>query len=236
MEATTETRIPTALKLEADESPTLGQLAKALAAAQGEMPTAVKNSDNPDFNSRYADLAAVVEACRAALSKHGIAYLQPVGTVPEGVLVTTMLVHESGEFIRSRAVFPVAKKNPQAYGSAITYLRRYALAALVGVAAEDDDGAAASEPAESERQRARRSTAQPGDADPHKARRAKLWKAAQGLEMDDQQFRAYAQGILGHEKQSTEWTAKEIIRLEGALRRLKDERSKLGGSSDAAVA
>jgi hypothetical protein len=125
----------------------LGQLGKALAAAQGEMNHAAINRDNPYFKSRYADLRAVLDAVRPVLSKHGIAVVQNAVCEPEQVGVTTYLIHASGEFIASTLMFKPTKMDPQGAGSAITYAKRYALAAMCGIASdEDDDGNAASQP------------------------------------------------------------------------------------------
>lgn len=134
-----------------NQSEKVAELAKALAKAQSEMSGAIKTSVNPHFKSRYADLAAVFDACRAALNKNEIAIVQRVENDPNGVAVSTTLLHSSGEWISDRCWLPVAQKTAQAYGSAITYGRRYGLAALAGVAAEeDDDGNAASAPAQSQ--------------------------------------------------------------------------------------
>lgn len=123
----------------------INELAKALAKAQGEIKGAKKSSDNPFFKSKYADLSEVWEACRDALSKNDVAVTQIPTVTSEGVFVLeTMLLHSSGQWIRG--VYPITptKNDPQGVGSAITYARRYALAAMVGVAQEDDDGNAAS--------------------------------------------------------------------------------------------
>lgn len=126
------------------ESATLGKLGEALAKAQGAMRGAKKDSLNPHFKSSYADLASVWDACRDPLSQNGLSIIQQVTTDRSGVTVTTTLLHISGEFLRDRCWLPVAQQTPHAFGSAITYARRYSLAALVGVAAEeDDDGNAA---------------------------------------------------------------------------------------------
>lgn len=135
-----------------NRSEKLGELAKALAQAQAEMSTASKSAENPHFRSRYADLAAVFEACKKALNKHGFAIVQKVKNDPNGACVETMLLHSSGEYVSSECWLPVAQKTAQAYGSTITYARRYGLTSLAGVAAdEDDDGNAASAPAPSYR-------------------------------------------------------------------------------------
>lgn len=126
----------------AKHSPTLGQLAKALAKAQGAMQGAKKDALNPHFKSKYADLASTWDACRKALSENGLCVVQtnrPMGR--EGVSVITTLIHsESGEWMSGELFVPVSKQDAQGFGSALTYGRRYALAAMVGVAAEDDDG------------------------------------------------------------------------------------------------
>jgi hypothetical protein len=128
-----------------NRSASIAQLAKALATAQGEMEHASKDSTNPHFKSKYADLASVRDACKP-LSKNGIAILQPVRANGTSVTVTTMLVHHSGEWIAEDLTMTAGQNTPQAIGSAITYGRRYGLAAMVGIAPEDDDGTAASQP------------------------------------------------------------------------------------------
>ena len=125
----------------------INELAKALAAAQGEIGTASKDRENPHFRSRYATLASVQDACRAALAKHGLSVVQLPGGEGQRVEMTTVLMHSSGQWISCSGTFIATKGDPQGIGSAITYARRYQLAAIVGVAPDDDDdGNAASEP------------------------------------------------------------------------------------------
>lgn len=127
-----------------NRSDTIGELAKALATAQGEMTTASKSADNPFFKSKYSDLASCWDACRNALSKQGLAVIQT--TRPgEGkeIIIETMLAHSSGEWISSDLPMTPVKNDPQGTGSAITYGRRYALMGIVGIAPADDDGEAA---------------------------------------------------------------------------------------------
>ncbi len=131
------------IQADADHSPSIAALAAALAKAQGQMGGARKDSVNPHLKSSYADLASVWDACRDALSANGLAVVQQVGTDTRGAAVTTMLLHSSGEWLRSRCVVPLTKNDAQGFGSAVTYARRYALAAVVGVAPVDDDGHAA---------------------------------------------------------------------------------------------
>lgn len=122
----------------------LGELAKALSAAQGELSTAKKSSTNPHFKSKFADLTEVWEACRDALSKNKIAVIQCPQSDSTGDYLETILVHESGQYMVSRMLLKNAKGDMQGFGSALTYARRYSLAAMVGITSEDDDGNAAS--------------------------------------------------------------------------------------------
>ena len=123
-------------------------LYSALAAAQGEMGKALKDTSNPHFKSKYADLASVCDACMPALSKHGIAVLQPAFDDDTGRYVKTILVHgDSGETAECRVPLIVAKNDMQGYGSAVTYARRYGLMGMAGIAPEDDDGNAAAKAA-----------------------------------------------------------------------------------------
>lgn len=119
-------------------SQTITKLSVSLVEAQKEIGSAVKGSTNPYFKSKYADLPAVIDACKEALNKHGIAILQPV----EGDKVTTMLVHESGEWMQDEGTPIICTKqnDPQAQGSAITYARRYGLSSMLLIPADDDDG------------------------------------------------------------------------------------------------
>jgi ERF superfamily len=123
-------------------SPTIGKLAEALAKAQAEMEGAAKDALNPHFRSKYADLASIRDACRP-LAKFGLAHLQPTRAEGPHVTVTTILIHSSGEWISEDLTLTAVANTPQAVGSAITYGRRYGLAAMVGIAPEDDDGEAA---------------------------------------------------------------------------------------------
>ena len=123
------------------------ELATAMAKAQGQIKTALKDSKNPHFKSSYADLTSVWDACREALTKNGFSVIQRTDFDAGGeVWLETMLLHASGEHVSSRYPLRPLKQDPQGYGSAITYARRYCLAAIVGVVAdEDDDGNAASQ-------------------------------------------------------------------------------------------
>ncbi len=121
----------------------INEIASALAKAQGQMDGAAKGSANPFFKSKYADLASVWEACRTPLATNGIAVIQSPTVAELRVSLDTLLVHTSGQWIRNAISCAIKEDTPQVIGSATTYLRRYALQSLVGVAAEDDDGEAA---------------------------------------------------------------------------------------------
>lgn len=122
------------------------KLDAALAKAQGEIEAASKDKTNPAFKSRYADLTAVWGACRPALAKHGISVTQwPVHAEDGRLHIVTRIAH-GGEWIKAHFSLPVTKQDPQGYGSATTYAKRFCLAAALGVVAdEDDDGNAASQ-------------------------------------------------------------------------------------------
>jgi len=122
------------------QSENINELAKALSLAQGQMETAKKDSENPFFKSRYADLASVWETCREPLSKNGLAVVQTMDYTETGLnLIITTLMHSSGQWIRGTLAISPVKNDPQSMGSAITYGRRYSLMAIVGIAPADDD-------------------------------------------------------------------------------------------------
>ena len=124
-----------------ERSENIDQLAAAFAKAQGKVKHAVKDSTNPHFKSKYSDLASIWEACREALASHGIGVIQAPFHAESGEIgLETMLLHESGQFLSRSFTMPVSKFDPQGVGSALTYARRYALAAMIGVSPDDDDG------------------------------------------------------------------------------------------------
>ena len=124
-------------------SPTIAALAAALVKAQSAMGGAKKDSTNPHFKTAYADLASVWDACRAPLANAGLSIVQLVSSDPTRAIIETILAHSSGEWVSSTLAVPLTKADAQGLGSAITYGRRYALAAIVGVCPADDDGEAA---------------------------------------------------------------------------------------------
>ena len=129
-----------------EQSPEIGQLAAALARAQGAMGGALKNEQNY-YKRSYADLKSVWEACREHLAQNDLALIQTVTSDGDTnrIGVITTLTHKSGEWVRGAIFVTPEKTGPQAAGSVITYLRRYGLAAMVGVYQEDDDAESATD-------------------------------------------------------------------------------------------
>ena len=118
----------------------IDQLAAALVAAQGEFASIPKTADNPFFKSRYAPLSTVVEVTQPILAKHGLAVSQHPTTLPSGEpALTTHLLHASGQQLVSTMQLYAAKHDPQGQGAAITYARRFAYMAVLGLVADDDD-------------------------------------------------------------------------------------------------
>jgi hypothetical protein len=129
-------------------SEAINELATALAAAQGEMNNAALSKVNPHFRSRYADLASVRDATIPALSKHKLAITQSTGFDADGsFILTTRLLHASGQWIEGTYPLPLMPDKPQVMGSSQTYAKRYSWASIVGIAADEDDDATAAQDA-----------------------------------------------------------------------------------------
>jgi hypothetical protein len=128
-----------------DRSESIVNITKAFQKFQSELEPVKKEANNPFFKSKYAELSTIWDAIRPILDKNGLAILQEPGAANGQVTLATTLLHTSGEYFRSVALFPVVKQDPQGYGSAITYARRYTLQSITGVAPEDDDGNAGSQ-------------------------------------------------------------------------------------------
>jgi len=123
-----------------NKSETICELAKAMCSMQLELENATKSTTNPFFKAKYADLAEVLRCIKGVAMEHGLSFTQMPSYIDGVVSVETMLMHSSGEWIVSTCSAPASKLDPQGIGSAITYLRRYSLAAVFGLAQEDDDG------------------------------------------------------------------------------------------------
>jgi hypothetical protein len=171
-------------------SPQIGELAAALAKAQGEMTVAYNDGKNPHFRSTYATLASIHQAAVGPLARNGLAVVQAPGLVDGTVTLTTRLIHSSGQWMECQMAAASKNMGPQAIGSTVTYLRRGGLAAMVGVVSSDDvddDG----EGAEGRGQRrdvpnAPQARANPGN-NPHRGRHHHpTWEAEAG------RFKAFA--------------------------------------------
>jgi len=122
------------------QSDQINELVKALSKAQKKFSHAEKNATNPHFRSNYANLSAVIDACRDSLCDEGLSYSQVPKLNGEQWVCETMLFHSSGQWISNQVPILASRADAQGFGSGLTYARRYGLAALVGVAQEDDDG------------------------------------------------------------------------------------------------
>lgn len=125
------------------QSESIAALAAALSKAQADITGALKDSSNPFFKSKYADLASCWDACRKQLAANNLAVIQTTEVTEAGTVLVTTLAHSSGEWMRGTLPVVTKDNGPQAQGSGITYARRYALAAIVGLAQIDDDAEAA---------------------------------------------------------------------------------------------
>jgi hypothetical protein len=126
------------------QSPSVGALVAALAKARASFKPVIKDAANPFFKSKYADLAGILDSVVPALSANGLVIYHTTDSASGVLILVTTLAHSSGEFVIGEYPVTPVKADPQGYGSAITYARRYALSAILSVAAEDDDGEAAS--------------------------------------------------------------------------------------------
>jgi hypothetical protein len=123
----------------------ISNIASALVKAQQAITFASKDAINPHLKSKYADLPSVIDAVKVALNSNGISFLQSAGAMVDmHMTLTTRLMHSSGEWLEDTISMPMVKQDPQSYGSALTYARRYSLAAITGLYQDDDDGYAAS--------------------------------------------------------------------------------------------
>lgn len=123
------------------QSPEVGELAKALIKVQRSLQPALKDSLNPFAKNTYASLKSIIDSCREALLDNGIWLCQYTVPVENGYLgLVSKLTHaESGQWQASLLVMPLPKADPQGYGSALSYARRYSVSTIVGIVCEDDD-------------------------------------------------------------------------------------------------
>ena len=170
----------------------LNELAAALAIAQGQIDDADKSVTNSFFKSKYADLAAVRSVIRKPLADNGLSIVQLPSTDENGISVRTMLMHKSGQYISEVFAIPVQKRDAQGLGSAVSYARRYALMSILNIAAEDDDGNAAT---------ARAPSVKPKPVDTTTEEQEELWES--GVLMARQGSAALTEwwkGLKSHER------------------------------------
>ncbi|HHZ93966.1 MAG TPA: hypothetical protein EYN67_00015 [Flavobacteriales bacterium] len=128
-----------------EKSESIKNIAVAMCEVQASMESASKSSDNPFFNSKYADLSEVLRCIKGIIPSKNLSFMQMPSFESGVVSVETIVMHSTGEWISSTSASPISKSNPQGVGDAITYLRRYSLAAIFGLAQQDDDGNSNSE-------------------------------------------------------------------------------------------
>lgn len=146
----------------------INDLATALSKAQGEMTHAEKGKKNDHFGNTYADIASIIEAIREPFSKYGLSYAQMPTYLEGKAVLATRMMHASGQWIESHTPILASKADAQGFGSGLTYARRYALAAIAGIAQDDDDGHAA---AQSTRNQSKKPAASPPPKPPVDNRR-----------------------------------------------------------------
>ena len=205
------------------------QVASALVKAQKAFGPALKSSSNPFFKTKYADLAACVEAVITGLNDNGIALLQQCNECKDGVVVETIFLHESGEtWSAGKLYVPTPKQDPQGFGSALTYARRYSLMAACGIAPEDDDGNAASgtktkpqAPAQPTPKPAPPKTDKPaGPVKWTKEQRETIWGRLKGLGYDEESARRFVHWALelsGTDTWTKDYASKVIEDFDGMV-------------------
>jgi hypothetical protein len=174
------------------------KIASAFIKAKKEFSPALKDKTNPAFRSKYADLGACLEAVNDALLNNGIALVQRTAEDATGVTVETVFLHESGELMEGgRLHVPAAKQDPQGYGSALTYARRYSLMTACGIAPEDDDGNAGTDAK-------RREAAQPPAVD--MSPKARAQRIADGVKAGDASGAAAAMAGWEQDLRDSVWS------------------------------
>ena len=123
----------------------INELAAALSLAQGSMGGAKKTSINPFFRSKYSSLSEVIDALRIPFADNGLSFVQGAGFEDGMISITTRILHKSGEWVQATTLLPIVKSDPQGFGSAFTYGRRYGLQALAGLPSVDDDAQSATD-------------------------------------------------------------------------------------------
>lgn len=217
----------------------ISELAAALAAAQGEIENAVADTENPHFKSTYADLASVRAAIKGPLSKNGLAIVQTPTTVEGKTALTSRMMHKSGQWIEDTCVLLVDKPTMQGMGSAITYMKRYTLTAMTGLAEKDDDGNAAEvHPAKKTKPIGKPPVTPVGsvlpaaqglggpapDQQPKAGvttkQRGMLWARLMKLDYSDEDAKAFLQAHSG-KAHSADWTRSDFDKVLGVIEHLE---------------
>jgi hypothetical protein len=208
-------------------SETIGNISAALAAAQAFMPAVPKDSTNPHFKSKFASLDGIVERTKPVLAKHDLAIVQGTSeSAPGTVCVTTMLVHKSGEYLLTSVTVPLVKNDPQGVGSAITYGRRYGFAAILSLAAdEDDDGNSSSHKPEAVK--AATKAAPLKSLDDTNVMPTGPYAGKELIEVPTAELQALAKYLREH-KNATKYSAR-LIALETEINRRGDSARENGG-------
>lgn len=211
-----------------ERSESIGALAAALSEAQGEFPVVAKESSNPFFKSKYAELSTIVRTIQPVLRKHGLSVTQLTEDGENGVSVRTVLMHKTGEYISGVLRMRPVKDDPQGIGSAITYARRYGLSAILGIATDDDDddGAAASgTTANRQTSKASKQKAEPAPKEPAKkspptleGRKKGIWDGYMAIFQGDSSLAKEAILDVVPGKASKDWEGLDLDHLEEDLR------------------
>lgn len=215
-------------------------LSAALSIAQGEIQNAATDSTNPHYKSEYTSLAGALDVVRPVFAKNGLSVVQMPTVLGEQMYLTTRLLHKSGEYLEGDYPILPVKTDPQGYGAAVTYARRYSLMAVAGIAPEDDDGNEASGKTDSNEPKAEhrpRFTAPSANQQPKPATNSKvvefvpaaklhdLIKLAKTLEPSADQERAKQIVIEAAErhgiKKITAITQAQFVKIEDELKQTK---------------
>lgn len=186
----------------ASQSDSVKALAKALCSAQSKMEAVHKDSRNPFFNSNYATLAQCWAAAREPLAQSGLSVTQTVYGDQNSIVLKTLLIHESGEWIRSDLPLILSKRDMQGLGSALTYARRYGLCAIIGLAQEDDDGNdlvqnQGFKPLPKKTVPTKQRIAVPGDYSPSSAQLKRLFAISRQNDWSDEEIKSILQNRFG---------------------------------------
>jgi hypothetical protein len=202
----------------------INELASALSKAQAQLNHAKKGSVNPFFKSKYADLTSIIEALKTPFAENNLSYTQLAESENGSVKITTILMHSSGQWIKGVLPLKPVKEDPQAYGSAITYGRRYGLQSIAGISSdEDDDGNAASAP--------QKDKAKSSQSPKKETAKRRLYNALSDQKLNDVQikdFINFMQSVFGVQKLSENDMREIIDKLDSNINEWKDALRQIG--------